>query len=170
MEELIKSEEVLKVIPRLKIMNALAKDDKFSYASVGIIVKEIVKNEKFNFEIHYNKEKPELIQNEEMIPENEDEARLFRKMKKYPQNIYAALVTMKEDDNFNSSIIYEYEAGPGEKAVIRLTDQIIQEFIKFNNFTKIEEIQKYISEYERKTESENLAKQLIADMFRKRVF
>lgn len=166
-DKYLNAKEVVTKIPRTKIMNAIARDDSFSYNAVRVDIREIEKYKKYEYTVYFDKN--DLTKNsvESYEPTDEFDGITWHNMFKKPQNNYAAVIVLGTKENYDTQFILHYEKGSAAKAAIELTDTIIQKFIDYKKVSSITEIQSYIREYEKKKKGEDALKKRI-ESYRKR--
>ena len=136
-----------------RIMVAIEQEGKnFYYRNSSVDVQETKKDDfvEFKFTIteivkdDLNKE-PTIVTKVYVVYDRH-EISLFRKIKKEPQNVYAALVFLNNGDDIKP--VYEYYKGDINIGVIHLLTLIIQEFMNYKNIHTVKEMEKYVMKYE----------------------
>lgn len=165
---MLTANEIMSKVARVRLMNAIDRDKSFGYAKIDVTVVPKVKDEIYTYHFHFNDKKPELDYEEDITPESDEDLRQLRKMVKMPQYIYAILITkILESGEKESQAFVNFDKGDHTKAVLNLSNIIIDEYIKFKDFKTVNDIINFVNKSELETEQEYQVVQDIRERFGK---
>ena len=139
--------DALRGISITQLFGVIRDDADFNHMQVAVKVTEPVNNEKFS--VYYSKDMSdkktkEWTHYEDLCPNDKEEAREIRKMKREPKNIIGYLVEKTIGDEVQRELFYMYVEHPrlgGLPAEIKIAES----YFEFRNLTTAEEVTAHVN-------------------------
>ena len=147
--EYIHGIDAMQCLHPYELLNAIDFVDDYNYVIPSFTMTEHEIRKHYECVFHLDPDDPSKDHHLDIIPETEEEGRIYRKIFKNPESANWIFVQKGEKDKteLTYEVIMVYEPGSSKDMALKFTEALLNHFFNYKKFRTFKEIEKIVQEY-----------------------